>query len=126
MPKHNRTKRARRLKFTSEMRDAMRRQFQAFREKFVRDPGPEDPVFFDPDFATPARLPVETLQRQIAAVMTKTRVSPAFIYAYSHTGLIVTEENHRLLSPADQAAWDFAIERYFRGPRRAGDGAQQS
>jgi hypothetical protein len=92
----------------------MQQQFQAFREKFGRDPGPEDPVFFDPNSATPAPIPLETLEHQIAAVMTNARVSPALIYAYCRTGLIVTEENYRLLSPADRAAWDLAIEEFLR------------
>jgi hypothetical protein len=29
--------------------DMMQQQLQAFREKFGREPGPEDPIFFDPD-----------------------------------------------------------------------------
>jgi hypothetical protein len=29
----------------------MERQAERFRNKFGRDPGPEDPIFFDPDAA---------------------------------------------------------------------------
>ena len=124
MPKRNITKRVRKIKLTSELQDAMQRQFQAFREKFGRDPGPEDPVFFDADSTTPAPIPLETLNVEIAAVMTKARISPALIYAYRRTGLIVTEENYRLLSPTDRVAWDLAIEEYFTGTRRSGVGAK--
>ena len=31
-------------------------QLQRFREKFGRDPGPSDPVFFDPDAAEPVPI----------------------------------------------------------------------
>jgi hypothetical protein len=114
MRKRSMSKRVRKIELTSELEDAMQRQFQAFREKFGRDPGPEDPVFFDPDSTTPAPIPIETLQSQIAAVMTRAGISPAFIYAYRRTGLIVTEENYLLLSPADRDAWDLAIEEYLQ------------
>jgi hypothetical protein len=32
---------------------AMREQLVRFRQKFGRDPGPDDPVFFDPEKDTP-------------------------------------------------------------------------
>jgi hypothetical protein len=118
MWKDDRSKRSRKLKRTSALRDAMRRQFQAFREKFGRDPRPEDPVFFDPDSATPKPIPLATLQREIVELITKARVSPEFIYAYRRTGLIVTKENYRLLSPKDRAAWDLAVQEFLQ--RRAG------
>ena len=36
-----------------ETREAISKQEQLFREKFGREPGPEDPLFFDPDASTP-------------------------------------------------------------------------
>jgi hypothetical protein len=114
MGKNNKNKRLRKIELSSELQDAMRQQFRAFREKFGRDPGPEDPVFFDPESPTPAPIPLETLQREIVEVMTKARVSPEFIYAYCRTGLILTQENYWLLSPKDRAAWDLAVLEYYR------------
>lgn len=125
MRKRKDTKRPRKLKLTSELQNAMQRQFRAFREKFGRDPGPDDPVFFDHDSAAPSPMRLETLQREFVAVMTEARVSPAYIYAYCRTGLIVTEENYRLISPEDRAAWDLAMEEYLQDPRRLESGAKQ-
>jgi hypothetical protein len=119
----NRTNRFRKLRLTSEMQDAVQQQFQAFRKKFGRDPGADDPVFFDHDSAAPLPMPLETLRCEFVAVMTKARVPPAFIYAYCRTGLIVTDENHCLLSPTDRAAWDLAIEEYY-GAHRLGSGVK--
>jgi hypothetical protein len=39
-------------------------------------------------------------------------LDPAFIYAYEKTGRLVTEDNQQLLSDADLAEWDAAIEQY--------------
>jgi hypothetical protein len=38
------------------MQEAFEANLQAFREKFGRDPGPDDPVFFDPDADEPTPL----------------------------------------------------------------------
>jgi hypothetical protein len=37
-------------------------------------------------------------------------LDPAFIYAFEKTGLLVTEQNHRLIPENDLAGWDAAIE----------------
>lgn len=35
---------------------ALREQLERFREKFGREPGPQDPIFFDPDASEPTPL----------------------------------------------------------------------
>ena len=37
----------------AEAQRAIQEQLRKFREKFGRDAGPEDPIFFDPDADTP-------------------------------------------------------------------------
>jgi site-specific recombinase XerD len=37
----------------AEAQQAIQEQLRKFREKFGRDAGPEDPIFFDPDADTP-------------------------------------------------------------------------
>src|SRR6476469_6099642 len=37
--------------------EAFKRQLQAFREKFGREPGADDPIFFDPNATEPRPLP---------------------------------------------------------------------
>jgi hypothetical protein len=91
----------------------MREQRQMFRAKFGRDPGPNDPVFFDSDSDEPRPIELDSIQREVVAIMRKARISPELIYAYSRTGLIVTDENYSLISPEDRDAWKRAIVEYF-------------
>ena len=44
------------VKITPEMLAALDRQKEAFKKKFGREPGPDEPVFFDPDADTPQPL----------------------------------------------------------------------
>src|ERR1019366_5812058 len=43
------------IPMSEELAQAMNQQLQMFRQKFGRDPGPEDPIFFDPDADTPVQ-----------------------------------------------------------------------
>jgi hypothetical protein len=47
-------------------------------------------------------------------------LDPALIHAFEKTGLLVTEQNHRLIPENDLAEWDAAIEEYRREARAAG------
>jgi len=92
----------------------MQHQLQAFRNRFGRDPGPDDPVFFDDDADGPVPINLDSLQRQIVAVMNEAGVSPELIYAYCHAGVIATDQNYGLLSQEDRDAWERAIAEYCR------------
>ena len=41
------------IPLNAEAQRAIQEQLRKFREKFGRDAGPEDPIFFDPDAETP-------------------------------------------------------------------------
>jgi hypothetical protein len=41
------------VKLSPQIMEALKTQRKAFRKKFGRDPGPGDPMFFDPDEDTP-------------------------------------------------------------------------
>jgi len=56
------------VKMSPEVQRLMEMQLERFREKFGRDPGPEDPVFFDPDADEPRPLP-ESKLADMAAMM---------------------------------------------------------
>ncbi len=60
----------------------------------------------------------ESLRRQfseeIVALFRRANVSPALIYAFSKTGLIVTEENRDRLSPAEYREWKQSLREYQR------------
>jgi len=50
------------IKMDPELARAMKNQLSAFKKKFGREPGPNDPVFFDPDADTPQPIPIEKLR----------------------------------------------------------------
>lgn len=70
-------------------------QREDFRKKFGRDPGPGDPIFFDPDADEPRPIDPEKLERDMIEIMARAGVDPVFMYAANKTGLIVTEMGHR-------------------------------
>jgi hypothetical protein len=90
--------------------DVMRRQLQAFREKFGREPGPDDPVFFDPEADTPQMFPLEKYLEESTKAMVAAGIRPEIIYAHRKTGLIVTEANQGKPSPEALAEWEAAID----------------
>jgi hypothetical protein len=88
-----------------EMKDILEQQRQKFIERYNREPGPDDPVFFD--------LPhPEHLEAMMAEDMKAAGLDPAFVYAFEKTGLLVTEQNQHLIPEADLAAWDAAVREY--------------
>ena len=87
-------------------------QIQRFREKFGREPDPEDPLFFDPDADTPMPLPLDAVKQEIVAAMAQTGIAPEIIYAFEKTGLIRSETNQDKMLPEDREAWDDAVEEY--------------
>ena len=66
----------------------LQEQQDAFRKKFGRDPGPDDPVFFDPDKDEPTQVSMDTAAAEVMATMKKTGTRPELIYAYEKTGLV--------------------------------------
>ena len=50
-------------KLDQESYEAIVRQLKLFKEKFGREPGPKDPIFFDPDCDVPTRLSEAKLKR---------------------------------------------------------------
>ena len=101
--------RSRTVAMTPEVADGLRKQEQLFKEKFGREPGPGDPVFFDPDADTPQKINEEHVDKAIIEAMVKAGMDPSYIYAYKKTGLLVTTDNWDKLSPEDQAEWTAAI-----------------
>jgi hypothetical protein len=106
-------KRARTLKPDKASQDCIRQQLEAFREKFGRDPGPEDPVFFDPCSDVPRPMDLADFDAEVVEVMCEAGIRPGLIHAYIRTGLMVTRENRKYLSQEDRMAWDRAILEYF-------------
>ena len=104
-----RPSRSRTVPMTPEIADAITQQKRLFREKFGREMGADDPVFFDADADTPQEMNAEKVDKAIIEAMVAADMNPSYIYAFKKTGLLVTEENWNKLSPEDQAEWNAAI-----------------
>ena len=114
MSKKSRSPRAgRKVKLNQKAMNLLQQAHDAFVAKFGREPGPSDPIFFDPDANTPQLLDPDEMQRAMTKAMGEAGIRPEIIFAFQKTGLLLTEENESLASPADRAAFDAAIDEYF-------------
>ncbi len=95
----------REVPLSAEALEALQAQRQQLQQHFGRDPGPEDPLFFDAP-------PLEQVEHQIAQAMQQAGIDPALIYAFEQTGLLVTEENQHLIPAHGLQAWQAAVARY--------------
>jgi len=64
------------VKMDPELARAMKNQLRAFKKKFGREPGPNDPVFFDPDVDTPQPIPIEKLRATVIEAAKKAGLDP--------------------------------------------------
>jgi hypothetical protein len=104
-----------------ELERALAKQVQAFREKFGREPGPHDPLFFDPDAEVPTPLDPRDVTADLVAAGARTGLPVAYLHAIEKTGRIVTDANMHLLSRADLEEWEAAVkegEAMFGAPGR--------
>jgi hypothetical protein len=98
-----------------QLREMMESQARRFRDKFGRDPRPEDPIFFDPDAEEPRPLELDTVTREMTEGLQQagreTGVDSALIEAWCELGYVVTEDNRHLFSVGDILAWEAAVGR---------------
>jgi hypothetical protein len=92
--------------------EILERQRAAFRAKFGRDPGPNDPVFFDPKAADARLLDEQSLVATVEAAMRAAGIDAAKIHAYRRTGMLVTSENVGQWSAEDLDDWQAALDEY--------------
>ena len=86
MPKSRRRKPAKKSRvtkvaITERTREILENQRLRFREKFGRDSGPSDPVFFDPDAPEPVPMSAVMVQAETIEAMRKAGTPPQIIYA---------------------------------------------
>ncbi|MEH6377238.1 hypothetical protein V7793_23340 [Streptomyces sp. KLMMK] len=101
-----------------ELKGALKSQRDAFREKFGRDPGPGDPLFFDPDADEPTRLTKEYfdgMMLEMAERAVELGIDPAFIHAWREVGYVVTEETRNMFTTAEVLAYNRALARHRQG-----------
>lgn len=83
-----------------------------FREKFGRDPEPDEPLFFDPDQDHPTEWPEAKATAGMLESMRKAGTPPQIIFAFRKTGLLLAEG----ITPPDAPEWkewNAAIDEYF-------------
>jgi hypothetical protein len=68
---------ARRIKMSPEVTRIMRDRRARFIEKFGREPGPNDPVFFDPNADVPTPWSPEKLQAELLKAMEAANIPKA-------------------------------------------------
>lgn len=102
------------VEISPDLNGLMEAQLQRFRQKFGRDPAPNDPIFFDPDEDEPKPYDADKFHRQVLEVFKAAGTPRHLVYAWEKTGLMVSEDNHHLLSKKDLREWDEAVEEYWR------------
>jgi hypothetical protein len=98
-----------------------RRQLRAFRKKFGREMGPDDPFFFDPAADAPqVRAPeyADEALLLLTELMGQAGVDPAAIYAFRKTRGIFPTAGHPL-GPDEMEEWNSAVEEYHTLLRRS-------
>ena len=78
-----------RIPLSADTADLLRRQLERFKEKFGREPGPNDPVFFDPEAPEPQPMTREQLtqaEEKMAEAMVQAGIAPEIAYAYRVCG----------------------------------------
>lgn len=93
------------IKMNPEMVELLEIQHKKFVDKFGREPGPDDPIFFD----VPSE---EELENSTIKMLEEAGCSEEYIYAYKKTGRLLTEDNRRFLADIELKEWDDAIEEY--------------
>ena len=116
-PHRPETQTIRRVRLPPDANEMTKAQLEAFRKKFGRDPGPGDPIFFDPDAPGPDPVPYDESRIVAETVITMIRaeIPRRLIYTFLRTdGLIVDERGYRKLSPEDRRLWDLAMREYHK------------
>lgn len=91
--------------------ELLQEQKRRFVEKFGREPGLNDPVFFDPNASEPTSFNLETVMAETIRMLEEAGADPATIYAVKQTGMLPPIPGHGY-SKADLREWDAAIAYY--------------
>jgi hypothetical protein len=104
----------------AELASELHRQKDRFRAKFGREPGPNDPIFFDPNADEPLPFNAEAAFEELVAIAGQIGIAPQLIYAMNKTGRMVTEDNQQFLTPSELQEWNEAIAEYFQKVKQSG------
>ena len=93
---HQADQRESRIPINRETAEIIAKQRKLFREQFGREPGPDDPLFFDPGVVVPQFLSDEStdeIWQSLSQAAGNSGIDPAIVYVMNKTGRIVTEAN---------------------------------
>lgn len=99
----------------AKVSEALEGQLAAFRAKFGRDPGPEDPIYFDPDADEPTPLSVDAWREsmdEMIGIAGQLGIDPAYLKAARELGYMITEPNRHLFSAAEVQVWADAVKKH--------------
>jgi hypothetical protein len=102
----------RKVKLAPEAMEAIEGQLERFRQKFGRDPGPNDPIFFDPDADEPVQISGVRMQADILEALRKAGAPPEIAYAYRKTGLLSLGGDMSLWPKDHIEEWEAAVAEY--------------
>lgn len=103
---------SRTIQLNDETTATMREQRQAFLAKFGCEPGPDDPIFFDPTADEPRPPGEEAFDDAILKAFDQAGIDPAYAKAWRDLGYLVPEMNRHTFTAHEIEAWDEAVERY--------------
>ena len=106
-----------RVPLNRETAEIIGEQKTLFREQFGREPGPDDPLFFEPRVAVPQFLSDESTDevwKSLLQAAGDSGIDPAIVYAMNKTGRIVTETNLKFLTDSELGEWNDAVAEYNR------------
>jgi hypothetical protein len=88
-----------------EVGEILQRQREKFIARYGREPGPDDPIFFDAQSD-------DEYDAAVTKAMKQAGVAPEVIYTFRKTGRIITQENAKFVPAAALEAWQHAIDEY--------------
>ncbi len=89
---------------SDELGDMLGEHIENLEGEFGRELHPDDALFPD--------VQLEHSEHFMVEGMKAAGVDPALIYAFTRTGLIISEENQHLISDQDRQQWQAAIDEY--------------
>jgi hypothetical protein len=96
--------------------DVYSRQTMAFRRKFGREMGPEDPFFFDPEADTPCFRDLGSagdVLAELGELLKQAGAEPAHLYAFHRTGGLLPPGTAEMTA-LELAEWEAAVAEYYR------------
>jgi hypothetical protein len=100
------------IKLAPPVLEAFEQQREAFRKKFGRDWGPNDPIFFDTDADEPTQISQVRMEAEIVDALREGGAPPEIAYAYKKTGLLYLGGDNSLWPREHVEEWEAAVAEY--------------